>query len=602
MIAMGIILGFNPAHAAIPQTYKDIVEKTISNNPEVQAKLHEYTASLEGQKVAISNYYPVADIIYKARSQQNVTPNINNPEIPESQGQFVISQMLFDGFATPSQVNRLGHSARVRYYELQAAMQAIALEISRAYVDLQRSRELVEFAESNYVAHKQMFDKIEERVVAGIARAVDLEQASGRLALAEANLLIEVTNLQNITARFQRLYGDLPPSNLPKLDLNEVSEALNANQSLKTAYTMNPTFLAAAENILATEQEVRGNRAGYLPQVNLRGTTNPYTSSNGENSNSAADTLELTASFNLFRGFKDQANVAQAAENLNRSFDLRDKACRDIRQEVSIAQNDIVALKEQISYRNQHQISIQKARLAYRKQFDIGQRTLLDLLDTENEYFQARRTYTNAVNDLNVAYVRTYAGEGTLLNKVGVIRADFPEINQSEDNQNYAICTAVAAEMIVVDKVALLAVAKSNANNKVIEQKATIENKEAIENKETIVLSSKVKPPVEFETNSAKLKSVSFPVLDNAVSILKQWGDANVEVAGHTDKRNTSKAAYNLDLSKRRAQSVADYLVKKGIDISRLIVTGYGFDMPIAENDPITGNIENRRVEIIKQK
>jgi len=510
--------------------------------------------------------------------------------------------MLFDGFATPSQVNRLGHSARVRYYELQAAMQAIALEISRAYVDLQRSRELVEFAESNYVAHKQMFNKIEERVVAGIARAVDLEQASGRLALAEANLLIEVTNLQNITARFQRLYGDLPPSNLPKLDLNEVSEALNANQSLKTAYTMNPTFLAAAENILATEQEVRGNRAGYLPQVNLRGTTNPYTSSNGENSNSAADTLELTASFNLFRGFKDQANVAQAAENLNRSFDLRDKACRDIRQEVSIAQNDIVALKEQISYRNQHQISIQKARLAYRKQFDIGQRTLLDLLDTENEYFQARRTYTNAVNDLNVAYVRTYAGEGTLLNKVGVIRADFPEINQSEDNQNYAICTAVAAEMIVVDKVALLAAATSNANNKVIEQKATIENKEAIENKETIVLSSKVKPPVEFETNSAKLKSVSFPVLDNAVSILKQWGDANVEVAGHTDKRNTSKAAYNLDLSKRRAQSVADYLVKKGIDISRLIVTGYGFDMPIAENDPITGNIENRRVEIIKQK
>lgn len=173
MLTAGILLAFNPAYAEIPQTYKDIVEKTISNNPEVQAKLHEYTASLEGQKAAKSNYYPVADIIYKARSQQSMTPNINNTETPEGQAQFVISQMLFDGFATPSQVNRLGHTARVRYYELQAAMQGIALEISRAYIDVQRSRELVEFAESNYVAHKQMFDKIEERVVAGVARKVD---------------------------------------------------------------------------------------------------------------------------------------------------------------------------------------------------------------------------------------------------------------------------------------------------------------------------------------------------------------------------------------------------------------------------------------------
>ena len=123
-----------------------------------------------------------------------------------------------------------------------------------------------------------------------------------------------------------------------------------------------------------------------------------------------------------------------------------------------------------------------------------------------------------------------------------------------------------------------------------------------IEKKETIVLSDKVKPPVEFETNSAKPKSFSFPVLDNAVKVLKECGDSKVEVAGHTDKRNTSKADYNLNPSKKRALAVADYLVKKDIDRSRLIVTGYGFDMPIAENDPITGNNENRRVELIRQK
>jgi|TARA_B110000879_G_scaffold196733_1_gene266679 outer membrane protein OmpA-like peptidoglycan-associated protein len=57
-------------------------------------------------------------------------------------------------------------------------------------------------------------------------------------------------------------------------------------------------------------------------------------------------------------------------------------------------------------------------------------------------------------------------------------------------------------------------------------------------------------------------------------------------LACNAPRRNTSKAAYNLNLSKKRGQAVADYLVKKGIDRSRLVVKGYGFDMPVVENNP----------------
>lgn len=583
--ASAMLMTFNIASAEIPSVYKDVVEKTITSNPEVQAKLHAYTASLQGQKAAKSNYYPHADLIYKARSQQEMTPNTLNTETPDRQAQFVLTQMLFDGFATPAEVARLGHTARVRYYELQASMQDTALETTKAYIDVQRGKNLVTYAESNYVAHKKIFDRIEERVNAGVARKVDLEQASGRLALAEANLLTEMTNLQNVTAAFQRLYGELPPEVLPEVSFDADDEVKSVSTILEAAYRGNPNFLAAAENILVTEQEVRGNRAGYMPQLNLRGTTNPYTSTNGENSSLAADTLELTASFNLFRGFRDQANIAQSVENLNQSFDMRDKACRDVRQQVSIAQNDVVAQTEQVNYRNIHQLSIEKAREAYRKQFDIGQRTLLDLLDTENEYFQSRRAYTNAVNDLSLAYARTYTGEGALLSKIGVVRGDLPEVAQSQANQSYAICEAVSPMMVNVDKAALLAAA---TDAPVVEEK--------------IVLGDSIEPPVEFETSSARLKTSSYPVLDEAVKVLKDWGDAKVEVGGHTDRRKTSKAAYNLRLSKKRAQSVANYLVKHGIDRNRLIIKGYGFSQPVAENDPKTGNSTNRRVELVRQK
>jgi len=70
---------------------------------------------------------------------------------------------------------------------------------------------------------------------------------------------------------------------------------------------------------------------------------------------------------------------------------------------------DIHNLSRQLGFLDQHQLAIEKAREAYRKQFDIGQRSLLDLLDTENEYFQARRAYVNATYEHAIAHARTLA-------------------------------------------------------------------------------------------------------------------------------------------------------------------------------------------------
>ena len=80
---------------------------------------------------------------------------------------------------------------------------------------------------------------------------------------------------------------------------------------------------------------------------------------------------------------------------------------------------------------DQHQLSIEKAQVAYQKQFDIGQRNLLDLLDTENELYQAKRSYVNAEYDLYIAQARTLAGMGKLVSTLGISRletADLPEL------------------------------------------------------------------------------------------------------------------------------------------------------------------------------
>ena len=74
---------------------------------------------------------------------------------------------------------------------------------------------LVALAEENYVQHRSVFEQIQRKVQAGAGRRVDFEQASGRLALAESNLLTETANLHDVSARYQRIVGETPPGTLP---------------------------------------------------------------------------------------------------------------------------------------------------------------------------------------------------------------------------------------------------------------------------------------------------------------------------------------------------------------------------------------------------
>jgi len=116
--------------------------------------------------------------------------------------------------------------------------------------------------------------------------------------------------------------------------------------------------------------------------------------------------------------------VRQFADLINQAADQRDKACRDVRQTTAIAHNDIQKLKDQLKALDRNVLAIEKARDAYRQQFDIGQRSLLDLLNSENELYTAKRSYANAEYDLQLAYARTQAARNSLTANLGLAPAD----------------------------------------------------------------------------------------------------------------------------------------------------------------------------------
>lgn len=412
--------------AAPAGTLQDAVKKAIVSNPEVQARWHDFLASQDEVDVARGGYYPRLDLSAGVGRENIKQPSLPSDSFTRRGAALTLNQMIYDGFATKSEVTKLAYARLTRYYEVLDATEITALEVTRAYEDVLRYRELSKLAQENYAQHKQIFDQIQQRVQAGVGRRVDLEQAGGRLALAQSNLLTEASNLHDVSARYQRIVGELPPGEMVSPELLKQGIPPSIEEALKLAFQGSPAFNAALENVRAAQAEIGTAKANFHPRVDLRASKDIAFNDNGVSGRRDDEIIELVLNYNLFKGGSDRARVNQFSKRLELAKDLRDKSCRDIRQTLAIAYNDVGRLSKQLSFLDQHQLSIEKAREAYRRQFDIGQRTLLDLLDTENEYFQARRAYSNATYDYAIAHARTLAGMGALVPALQVAREGMP--------------------------------------------------------------------------------------------------------------------------------------------------------------------------------
>ncbi len=100
---------------------------------------------------------------------------------------------------------------------------------------------------------------------------------------------------------------------------------------------------------------------------------------------------------------------------------------------------------------------------------------------------------------------------------------------------------------------------------------------------------------ITFETNSAIIQRSSLPSLDQVVRQLVEYDQVYVKIVGYTDDRGDPE--HNIDLSRRRAESVASYLTGMGVDESRLSTEGLGAADPVASNDTRSGRADNRRIE-----
>ncbi len=419
------------------QSLQEAIQKTINENPEIQSKKAERVAVEQQIKQAKAGYFPTVDVSAGIGWEQSSNPTTRakgdgTVSYGREEASIQLHQMVFDGMATSSEVKR--HKARTnsRAFSLFGKSEIKALDAVQAYVDVLRRKELVGLAKENLLFHLRTHDQISLRSERGIGKGVDVDQSSGRLALAEKNTLSEEGNLKNAETTFLRVIGDLP------VDLEQVQpvgdglpESIAA--ATEQAIANHPILKSANADIDSAFAQHATAKAPYMPRLDIEAGASHNVDLDGIKGKNEDTYAMLRLKYNLFNGGKDVARRKETTALIYQAKEIRDNTYRQVVESMRLSWVANETLKSQMDFFKKHKHASIKSNKAYQKQFNIGQRTLLDLLDSANEMYVSKTAYTNAKYDELFSQFRILASKGSLNNYLGIT---LPEEAKSLDVAN----------------------------------------------------------------------------------------------------------------------------------------------------------------------
>ncbi|QDO85952.1 TolC family outer membrane protein [Shewanella psychropiezotolerans] len=432
--------------SAYSQTLEQAVAHTLDTNPEIRIAFNRFKAREEQVNQAIAGYMPTVDISGGYGWEQTNSPSTRRKaglgevddegviELERGEAGFSIKQMLFDGFYTSSEVDRYSFEASAEQWALFAAAEDMALDVTKVYVNYIKSEQVLTLAEKNLVSHQEIYEQIKERTDSGLGSIADLSQITGRRARANANLISAKNNFYDAKAQFVRVVEKQPEDLIvPVPDDDMIPEDLNT--SVKLAQDNHPILKSASSDINAAVNERDSALSNYYPKLSLELDGNWNNNLDGEDGfsllasqNVGGHSNDLVAmvriKYNLFSGGKDRAREREASYKIGEAKEIRERAYRQVVEGVSLAWNAYELLVPQKMYIRDHVVAAKDTQVAYSQQFNLGQRTLLDLLDTENELFEARKDYLEAEYDEILSEYRILNATGRLLESLRVTRPD----------------------------------------------------------------------------------------------------------------------------------------------------------------------------------
>lgn len=401
-------------------TLAEVVQQALDNGPSVLAEVNERKSREEEVKQARSGYYPRVDLILGYGRE-----NSDNPATRRATGDDVWlwrreaslegRQMLFDGFATRSEVERQSARVNSSVYRTQGVAESVALRTVQVYLDVLRQERLLELAKANLETHATIQDLISKRTVGGKGRGADLDQVNGRVALARANVEAEKGNLDNARATYREVVGQsVPESGTMEKPGSPTISPGSEEQAIDTAIDNHPILKSATADIDATRAQHLAANSPFYPRLDLELSRGLNEDLDGVNGTDNDFLVMLRLRYNLLKGGGDVARRGQTAHLINEAKDVREITRRQVIEATQLSWRARKSTTARIQFLEQHRDSSEKARDAYQEQFRLGIRSLLDRLDAENELFEARRSVVNAEFDQLFSQYRIVGSIGRL--------------------------------------------------------------------------------------------------------------------------------------------------------------------------------------------
>lgn len=428
--ALGAALGLSVTGWASAATLQEVVAGNIEHNPQVQEALHNYAAVLQEIRQARAGYYPTLDATlgygYEWTDKEN---GIQDEELNRREARLNLNQMIFDGFATSSEVKRQRARAASRASALKDQAQRYVLDASRAYLEILRREQLLSLAKESLYNHVKIYDQIKRRSESGMGTLAAIQQAEGRLALSEVNMLAAENNLRDARATYQRVVGQPVPDEVESFDSSGLMLPETLDAAVEKGLAKQPVAALAQADVEAAMAQRDAAKSRMYPRLDLEVERRWDENIDGVEGDDEDLTAMLRLRYNLFNGGADKARIRQTEYQIGEAQAIEHDAQRQIRESVELSWNAHEILQRQLAHLQRHVVSSEDTRNSYKKQFDIGQRSLLDLLDTENEVFAAKNQLADARIDAEIAKLRILTGTGELLEAMQVT---LPEIEEPE--------------------------------------------------------------------------------------------------------------------------------------------------------------------------
>lgn len=410
------------------------IEDAIIHNPEFreQLKIHQGAkAELDG---AQGSWLPTVDLGAGVGLEETKKESTGrSTSLTRKESSIRVTENLFEGFKTENEIQRYQAGMDAAAFSAESKASQIALDMTVAYINLLKEQELLRLEAENKKTHERILDQIMQRSEAGIGNQVEVDQAKARLALASSNEMASRNNYNDALSKFQRILGRMPDNDLIKPTLQFQFPATLA-EATDIALLNHPTLRSANADIAEAQAQHRSAKSPYFPRFDIEIEKRWDEDINGIEGTDENLQAMLRMRYNLYNGGKDSANRDRTAAAVQQAAEIRNNARRQTIENLRYAWDARKYVGEQLVYIKQHIKLTYETLIGYRKQFSLGRRSLLDLLNTEDEYNSALRTLVTSESDYTIAEYRILNGMGTLLDSLQV-NVKYVEVETDYSNQ-----------------------------------------------------------------------------------------------------------------------------------------------------------------------